>query len=152
MYMSHPLHPILTLALGVLCVSAVSSPARADVGADTLLNRLADFSSMPRFRDYTAHQFSSYERNGGNGDAQHFLRMEGTDGVMAEMDGPGAIVRLWSANADSAGNLKIYLDDSKAPVVDDPFKKLFDGTMPPFESPIARLSSGGFISYLPIPY
>jgi hypothetical protein len=138
--------------LCVLCVSAVSSPARGDVGADTLLNRLTDFSSMPRFRDYTAHQFSSYERNGGNGDAQHFLRMEGTDGVMAEMDGPGAIVRLWSANADSAGKLKIYLDDIKAPVIDEPFKKLFDGSMPPFESPIARLSSGGFISYLPIPY
>src|SRR5438309_10645479 len=131
----------------LLCLLLLPTAARAEpIGADTLLERLADFSSMPRFRDYTAHQFSSYERSGGNGDAQHFLRMEGDDGVMAEMEGPGAIVRIWSANADQAGHLKITLDDAKSPVVDAPFKDLFNDKTPPFASPIARQSSGGFIS------
>src|SRR5262249_10355207 len=83
---------------------------------------------------------------------QHFLRMEGEDGVMAEMEGPGAIVRLWSANADRAGHLKIYLDDAATPALDAPFQDLFNDQFSPFASPIARQSSGGFISYLPIPY
>jgi hypothetical protein len=136
----------------LLTTLLLAAPAGADVGTDTLLGRLSEFGTMPEFRDYRAGQFSSYERNGGNGDAQHFLRMEGKTGVMAEMKGPGAIVRIWSANADGSGNLKITLDGAEKPVIDAPFKNLFNGEMPPFASPLSRLSSGGFISYLPIPY
>src|SRR5438093_12505764 len=132
------------LVSGLLLAPAAAQGA--DVGVDSLCRPLADFRSMPAFRDYTAHQFSSYERNGGNGDSQHFLRMEGENGVMADMDGPGAIVRLWSANADAAGHLKVFLDGSAKPAIDAPFKDLFDDKTPPFLSPVARQSSGGFIS------
>src|SRR5437588_959751 len=138
------------LMSGLLLARAAAQGA--GVGVDTLCRPLADFRSMPAFREYTAHQSSSYERNGGNGDSQHFLRMEGKDGVMADMDGPGAIVRLWSANANAAGHLKIFLDGAEKPVLDTPFEDLFNDKFPPFASPIARQSSGGFISYLPIPY
>ena len=120
------------------------------VGVDTLLRAETDLSQLPRFRDWTSHLQSSYDRSGGNGDAQNFLTMNGTTATLADMDGPGAVVRLWSANPN--GQIKIYLDNSPTPVIDQPFGKLFDGTLPGFAAPITGSSSGGVYSYLPIPY
>ena len=53
--------------------------------------------ATPRAR--RALQFSSYDRNGGNEDTGNWLRVE-DDGtrVLAEVDGPGRITRIWSAN------------------------------------------------------
>ena len=33
-----------------------------------------------------------------------------------------------------------------------PFRKLFDGTQPPFETPVSGYGAGGFWTYLPLPY
>ena len=66
------------------------------------------------------------------------------------MDGPGAVVRLWSANPD--GEIKIFIDNAPTPVVDTAFSHLFDGSYAPFKAPLCGLSSGGSYSYLPIPY
>ena len=40
--------------------------------------------------------------------------------VLAEMDGPGCVVNIWSANPDDAGNIRIYLDEAKEPVIEAP--------------------------------
>ena len=93
---------------------------------------------------------SSYDRSGGNGDSQQFLATNGNTATLADMDGPGAVVRIWSANP--GGQLKIYIDGSPTPVIETPFAKLFDNSLPPFAAPLAQPSSGGFYSYLPIPY
>jgi hypothetical protein len=69
---------------------------------------------------------------------------------MADMRGPGAIVRIWSANPSS--RLRIYIDDNPTPVIDVDFPKLFDGSTAPFIAPLAQPSSGGFYSYVPITY
>ncbi len=130
----------------------ISPKAFAEVDFQSLLKPLRDLSSLADFRNYTTHQFSSHDRSGGNGDAQNFLRKEGNTAVLAEMKGPGAIVRIWSANASNADRIRIYLDDRPQPVIDLPFLHLFDGSTPPFLPPLARPSSGGFVSYLPIPY
>lgn len=126
--------------------------ASAEVSFSSLLKPLRDLSSLANFRNYTTHQFSSYDRSGGNGDAQNFLGKEGNTAVLAEMKGPGAIVRIWSANAGNVDRLRIYLDDRPQPVIDLPFLRLFDGSTPPFLPPLSCPSSGGFISYLPMPY
>lgn len=120
------------------------------VGVDTLLRQETDLSQLPRLRGWSSHMQSSYQRNGGNGDAQNFLSMDGKTAVLADMAGPGAIVRLWSANPN--GQVKIYIDDNPVPVIDAPLGKLLDGSMPPFVAPLCQPSSGGFYSYLPIPY
>ncbi len=143
-------------AFGLLAVflsALLALPAQAApsvVGVDTLLRSETDLSQMPKLRDWTAHMQSSYDRTGGNGDAQNFLAMNGTTATLADMDGPGAVVRIWSANAN--GQLKIYIDDNPTPVIDMPFAKLFDGTLPAFAAPLVQTSTGGFYSYLPIPY
>lgn len=122
----------------------------AIVGVDTLLRRETDLSNLPRLRDWTSGLQSSYDRSGGNGDAQNFPAKDGATATLADMAGPGAVVRLWSANPN--GQIKIYIDGAPTPVIDVPFGKLFDGSLPAFAPPLTRTSSGGFYSYLPIPY
>lgn len=143
-------------AFGLLGLLLNSSPAESappltsPVGVDTLLRAETDLSQLPHLRDWTSHMQSSYDRSGGNGDAQNFLAMNGATATPADMAGPGAVVRIWSANAN--GQLKIYIDDNPTPVIDMPFEKLFDGSLPAFAAPLAQTSTGGFYSYLPIPY
>ena len=88
-----------------------------------------------------------------NADGTGFIRKEGSQIVMAEMDGPGCIWRIWSAGP-GAGHVKIYLDKGADPVVDMPFENYFTGTNAPFN--FRSLSyftwaSGGDL-YFPIPY
>src|SRR5690242_8169852 len=47
--------------------------------------------------------------------------------VLAEMDGPGCVVRIWSANPADAGRIRIYLDGAKKPVIDAPLVVLLGG-------------------------
>ncbi len=47
--------------------------------------------------------------------------------VLAEMDGPGCVVRIWSANPKDAGNVRIYLDGSDKPVLEASLEKLLGG-------------------------
>ena len=81
--------------------------------------------------------------------------------VLAEMDGPGAVVRIWSANPADAGNVRIYLDNAKDPVIEAPLAELLGGKWKtkidgkettPFPDPIACERSRGFNLYFPIAY
>ncbi len=81
--------------------------------------------------------------------------------VLAEMDGPGCVVNIWSANPDDAGNIRIYLDEAKEPVIEAPLTKLLGGKWQtkidgkettPFPDPIACERSRGFNLYFPIAY
>ena len=149
MYLSRLL--LFSLLCGTFAVPSVSAtPAAPPVGVDTLLRQETDLSGLPQFRPWTTHLDSSHAPDGGNDDAQHFVSFDGHTAVLADLTGPGAVVRLWSANA--GGQIKIYIDDSPTPVVDAPFPKLFDGSLPPFVAPLSQNASGGFISYIPIPY
>ncbi len=130
------------------------------------------------------YQFSSYDRKsktpqdpaGWNANRDHgnYLRREGDEYVMAEDKGPGAIVRIWSANPQ--GTLKIYLDGAREPQFVAPAKPITvyswqnperkpvpGGTQPAwvFPPPISRgkksdvfcgRRSAGYNLYLPIPY
>lgn len=134
----------------VFVVFTVPPVLAAPVGMDTLLRQETDLSGLPQLRSWTSHLDSSHAPDGGNDDAQHFVSFDGHIAVLADLTGPGAVVRLWSANA--GGQIKIYIDDSPTPVIEAPFPKLFDGSLPPFIAPLSQSASGGFISYVPIPY
>jgi hypothetical protein len=71
---------------------------------------------------------------------------------MAEMDGPGVICRIWSANPDGGGNIRVYIDDMETPVIEEDFLKLTSGTMAEFPGPFSGRRSMGANLYLPIPY
>jgi hypothetical protein len=132
---------------GVICAAAF---AQEPAPPDSVL-RLIDLAGLARLEPgAVCRQFASTDPAGRGDDHGHFLRMEGRRAVLAEMDGPGVIVRLWSANA--AGRLRLFFDGESEARLDAPFQDLFTGKCPPFVEPIATHQGGGWISYFPIPY
>ncbi len=81
--------------------------------------------------------------------------------MLAEMDGPGCVVRIWSANPKDAGKIRIYLDGAEQPVIEANLEALLAGKWQttidgkettPFPDPIACERSRGFTLYFPIAY
>jgi hypothetical protein len=92
-----------------------------------------------------------------------FLRVADGEAVIFDEPGAGAITRIWMTMGDGGGStpldptvrIRIRVDGESAPRVDLPLPELFDGTHPPFVPPLALdlfASSGGNVSYVPIPY
>lgn len=126
------------------------------VTTETLLGEGKGLYNLTWPAGYTVRQFSSYDRAskkpGGdtwfaNNDCGNYLRKDGDEFVLAEADGPGAIVRIWSANP--AGNLKIYLDGKC--MLDEDFAKLTSGKGSVPEA-YAGVRGLGANLYYPFPY
>lgn len=114
---------------------------------------------------YSTKQFSSYDRRSvspddptdegwfANGDAGKYLRSEERDGrtewVMMEADGPGAIVRIWSANP--SGIVRFYFDGEERASFEANLLELLNGTGP-VPPPLSAVRARGANLYLPIPY
>ncbi|MDD5522126.1 MAG: DUF2961 domain-containing protein [Kiritimatiellae bacterium] len=108
-------------------------------------------SSYDRASKYDATT-DSYIGWSANGDGKGIIRMEGDVQVLAEMEGPGCIWRIWSA-AVGKGHVKIYLDGASEPAVDLPFSAYFDGSSTPFtRSNLVHTVARGWNNYVPIPY
>jgi hypothetical protein len=92
---------------------------------------------------------------GANDDGHGFVRQEGDETVLMDVQGPGCIWRIWSASTDK-GHVKIYLDGASTPAVDLPFTDYFDGKTAPFNRPnivyIPSPAAHGFDNYTPIPF
>jgi hypothetical protein len=70
--------------------------------------------------------------------------------VLLDAIGPGAIVRIWSANP--AGTVRVYLDGQSQPAIEAPFLGLLRGEVAPFVAPLAHVTARGHNLYFPIPY
>lgn len=113
--------------------------------------RCMQWSSYDRRSRYDA-KTDSYVKWEANGDGNGWIRREHGKLVIAEMDGPGCIWRIWSATA-SEGHVTIYLDGQKKPAVDLPFSGYFNGTNEPFTRPtLVHTVANGKNSYIPIPF
>jgi len=133
-----------------------------------LLNELTDLSLLAEtpVNQFTYDQASSYDRRStnpydktetnwfANADVGQFIRVENKNGtneyVMMDAAGPGAIVRMWSANPD--GIIRIYLDGKEKPEIEMPMKKILGGTTSLFPKPISYVVARGWNCYMPIPY
>lgn len=125
------------------------------------MTNLAGLASYPN-PAFTCRQFSSYDPRSrspseewfANDDCGHYMRQEQNAGrteyVMVDTPGPGAIVRIWSANP--AGTLRIYVDGSDQPVIESPMSDLLGGKFPGLPRPIAGEYSKGWNLYFPILY
>lgn len=163
------MHAAIRFAAAVL-VAAAPSLAGPPVTLESLLHEMVDREAIARFPDpaYTCKQFSSYDRASktpddpktwfANGDASQYLRTEEVaaeggkvrkEWVMADMDGPGAIVRFWSANPK--GTVRVYLDGGAAPAIEAPMAGLLGGKWK-IGKPLSEECSRGWNLYLPIPY
>lgn len=102
--------------------------------------------------DSTTGKFIEWDANN-DGLRPQFIRKEGENEVLAEMEGPGAIVRIWSASPKE-GRVKIYIDGKEQPVLDLPFIDYFKPSIPAFDFPqlVYETNARGFNNYVPITY
>jgi hypothetical protein len=156
---------VLVLLAGCQVFKKDSKSAPEGINLAGLLDEMVDRDNLARFPDpaYSCMQFSSYDRKSitaedhegwfANYDRGEYLRTEENGGrkewVMMDAGGPGAVVRIWSANP--AGNLRVYLDHNKAPVIEAPMNEILGGTGIIGE-PLSAVRSKGYNLYLPIPY
>ncbi|MDH7503105.1 MAG: DUF2961 domain-containing protein, partial [Verrucomicrobiota bacterium] len=162
-----PIVSIFRTGVGVVAVLgciAASAGEQGAISVGSLLDEMTDLKGLARFPhpSYTCRQFSSYDRKArspsedwfANNDCGNYLREEQragrTEYVMMDAPGPGAIVRIWSANP--AGTLRIYIDDSEKPVIESPMSDVLGGKFPGLPRPIAGEYSKGWNLYFPIPY
>jgi len=154
-----------TMAAVLTLLAAQTAPSPPTVTLDSLLAELVDRAALARFPEpaYTCRQSSSYDRASkdpadaagwfANADHGQFVRVEERDGiqeyVMHDAAGPGAIVRIWSANPK--GVLRVYLDGAKEPVLAAPMADLLTGRWR-VGSPLSLETAKGCNLYLPIPY
>jgi hypothetical protein len=155
------------LGVALLSLAAVDAVGATRLRYEDLARRLADLEQLavPPAPGETCRQWSSYDRASrydaasdrylawdANGDGDGYIRREGDRLVLAEMDGPGCLWRIWSA-APKQGRVRIYLDGAAEPAVDLPFAGYFDGRNAPFTRPtLVHSAALGWNNYTPIPY
>lgn len=152
---------LLWLGVVIALLAGCSRP----ISTSTLLSDMVDLDRLCEMPCpvYKCEQASSWDRASkqpgtpewfANNDFSQFIRVEECDGrkewVMMDAAGPGAIVRIWSANPK--GNIRIYLDGNPKPLVDTPMDKLLGGNYPGLPSPIAGERGRGWNVYFPVAY
>jgi hypothetical protein len=152
---------LIALGAGIARAGEQSLSFADLVGQMTDLERLAAlpqpgetnamWASTDRRSQYDAEK-EAYVNWAANGDGNGFIRKEGKQLVMAEMDGPGVLWRIWSARPQD-GHVKVYLDGAEPPVLDMPFAHYFDAKHEPFVYPsLGYVAARGQNLYFPIPY
>lgn len=146
-----------TLAMLVYCTAAENEKPVTYV---EILRQLTDLDRLTTLQTgCKGGLFSSWDRRsrtqwGANGDDGQYLRVEPNgEAVMMELDGPGVVYRIWSANP--MGKLRLYLDGAPTPSFEWNFPDLFDGKLAPFISPLVYRRDGAQSAsdcYLPIPF
>jgi hypothetical protein len=140
---------IVFLTAGLLSCTA-KSPETEKTTTETLFLEMIDLTGLTYFPDppYRTVQFSSFDHRsalpGGpdwfaNSDGfggepipnfEQVIQEPGEDGIgeylIADVQGPGAIVRLWTARIN--GQIKLFLDDQVDPVYDGPAQDFFQKT------------------------
>ena len=146
-------HVVFTI-VAMLCIGAAGTAANAaPITTESLIQEMTDLARLAEFPDpfYKVVQYSSYDRQSDlPGGPQWFANSDGFGGektpnfeavltppvngegpgeyLVCDVDGPGAIVRTWSAAIK--GTIRMYLDNAETPLYDGPaepfFKRLYD--------------------------
>ena len=157
----------LLLVLALCAATAGAVHAATKLTYVDLVRRLVDLEALAALpvEGEQCMQWSSYDRASrydaqtgkyvaweANNDGYDIIRAEGDFQVLAEIEGPGCIWRIWSAMAES-GHVRIYLDGAAEPAVGLPFSGYFDCKNEPFIYPsLVYISSRGDNCYVPIPF
>ncbi len=136
-----------------------------EVSVKTLLPQMTDLSQLTQRPKpfYETAQSSSYDRKSikpgnpdwfANGDNGRFVRQEKVgdrvEWVMADLKGPGSVVRLWSANPMSV--VRFYFDGETTPRIEKKLVDLLGGKVAPFGDPFGYYAAHGYDLYFPFPY
>jgi hypothetical protein len=145
--------PLRPLALRWFPAFGLLARCLADpVGLEELyrLDRLPAFKSAVK-----VGSISSYDRTGGNDDGfsgkYSFVRKDAEGLVLADLQGPGVIYRVWTPTP-SDDVLEFLFDGEAAPRVSVKFRDLFLGREPGFPRPLVGFGAGGYWCYVPMPF
>jgi hypothetical protein len=151
---------------GWILVAAQCSPSARPINVESLLNEMVDLENLalaprPHFKQAQASSYSRESHRGGeawfdNRDVGQYVRAETTNGrrenVLADLRGPGAVTRFWSANPRSANVARFYFDGEASPRLELPLSDLFAGSGNPFGPDFSYVSATGGNLYFPLPY
>jgi hypothetical protein len=164
------------LALGTSSCRALGAQGEP-ISLKALLREMTDPAAVAQFPEpaYRCLQASSYNRASTNrnqpnqdttgwfadSDGVGFIRVETNharrEWVLMEHEGPGCITRMWTPffyydfNNRVGPNVRIYLDGSAKPVIDEPLIALVRGEGT-FRPPLAVATARAGDSYVPIPF
>ena len=152
--------------LAAVPAAAAKAPAPTVITVRSLLKEMADFEILaqrprPFFKQAMASSYSRESHKGGeawfdNRDVGQYERTEMNAGrkehVLADLRGPGAITRFWSANPDLANAVRFYFDGEARPRLEIPLSSLFTGRTPPWGPEFSYISGTGGNLYYPIPF
>lgn len=141
--------------IGLVTLVVLNGPA-ADAGLTPGIEQLYRLDRLATFRDSVqVASVSSYDRTGGNNDGfggqYSFVRKQSGGLVLADLEGPGVIYRIWTPTPTD-DMMEFYFDGEAEPRIRVKFRELFMGTHPAFERPLVGYGAGGFYSYVPLPY
>lgn len=167
-----PSTPIDTARPPARVTGAEPGPTDGEISVLSLVAEMADLDHLARLADppFVAKQASSYDRRSkgpadpeswfANDDfvtnqAPNLVRVEtGPTGerryVLLDAEGPGAVVRLWTAAP--AGILRIFIDDDPRPALEAPMGALLGGRVAPFAPPFGQVTALGHSLYFPFPF
>jgi len=124
------------------------------IAAEPGLEQLYRLDELARLKTVVAWgMVSSYDRTGANDDGfsgkYSFIRKEGDSLVVADLEGPGVIYRVWTPTPTDDPS-EIQVDGEVRHKLK--FSDLFTGRVAPFLKPLVGSGVGGFYSYVPIVY
>ena len=156
---------LLILLLPFLIVCADGKDARFYLSYENIVSKIYDLPALAVLpvKGEKGALASSYDRKSkyddksdsyidwyANADWAGVVRQEGENVVLAEIDGPGVIWRIWSASLGD-GKVKIYLDGKLA--IDILWKDYFSRKIAPFNRKgLVYKTAGGWNNYTPISF
>jgi len=146
------LRTIFFLAGVLFSLSICSAAADGSPG----IQELYRLDRLPAFKEsIKVASVSSYDRTGGNNDGfggqYSFVRKEEGGLVLADLEGPGVIYRIWTPTPTD-DMMEFYFDGESEPSIKVGFRELFLGEHLVFVRPLVGYGAGGFYSYVPLPY
>lgn len=136
-----------TAAIVIGCLLAVGVMAGQDqpaVGYEGLANLDRLFTWTGKVQTAMS---SSTDPAAGNVDMSQFHGKYQGENILAKIEGPGCVYRVWSAMP--SGRIKVYLDGSDRPEIDCGFKEYLKGECAGLPSEFAL---GRAANYMPIPF
>ena len=147
-----------TMTLLAACAVCAPGAERAREAAPVIpgLEELCRLDLLPAFTTaIKVGSVSSYDRTGGNDDGfsgkYSFVRKEPEGLVLADLQGPGVIYRIWTPTPTD-DDLEFFFDGEGVPRVTVKFRDFFLGKYPAFPKPLVGWGAGGFYSYVPMPF
>ena len=155
---------LVVLAAAWLLAGCTARTRTITVGS--LLGEMVDLEALAReprpfFKQASASSYSRESHKGGdawfdNKDVGQYVRTENTAGrvehVLADLAGPGAVTRFWSANPTLTSTVRFYFDGEVEPRLSCPLEALFTGRTAPFGPEFSYISGTGGNLYYPLPY